>query len=235
VNLLRSGSGRAFMAIHDNEIAASMGVEVAVYKTLAFGVSAGITGVAGVLGPSLSSFVAPDSYTIALAITQVLGMVVGGLGWMPGSFVGAAFIIFVSNMPKASPRTRRVRRAPVPRHLPRAPWGKADPPKRHRSSLERRRPVREEGRDPRSNSPKNGPVRLGVLTTRRRSNSPACFTALMKSPPESASTSALEACACSREDDKPGVSIGCFTAPTTLAPVVSITLRPSALSCAPSE
>jgi len=48
VNLLRSRSGRALMAIRDNEIAASaMGVDVALYKTLAFGVSAGITGIAG--------------------------------------------------------------------------------------------------------------------------------------------------------------------------------------------
>src|SRR5258708_5231716 len=48
INLPRSRSGRAFMAIRDNEIAASsMGVNVALYKTLAFGVSAGITGVPG--------------------------------------------------------------------------------------------------------------------------------------------------------------------------------------------
>src|SRR5271168_4415888 len=48
VNLLKSRSGRALMAIRDNEIAASaMGIDVALYKTLAFGVSAGITGVAG--------------------------------------------------------------------------------------------------------------------------------------------------------------------------------------------
>jgi branched-chain amino acid transport system permease protein len=74
VNLLRSRSGRAFMAIRDNEIAASaMGVDVALYKTLAFGVSAGITGVAGGLG-------------------------VGGVGWLPGSIVGSAFIIFVPNI-----------------------------------------------------------------------------------------------------------------------------------------
>src|SRR5258707_10079393 len=53
VNLLKSRSGRAFMAIRDNEIAASaMGIDVALYKTLAFGVSAGITGVAGGLGRS---------------------------------------------------------------------------------------------------------------------------------------------------------------------------------------
>jgi branched-chain amino acid transport system permease protein len=98
-NLLRSRSGRAFMAIRDNEIAASaMGVDVALYKTLAFGVSAGITGVAGSLGAIVVQFVAPDSYTITLAIQLFLGMVVGGVGWLPGSIVGAAFIIFVPNM-----------------------------------------------------------------------------------------------------------------------------------------
>jgi branched-chain amino acid transport system permease protein len=99
INLLRSRSGRAFMAIRDNEIAASaMGVDVALYKTLAFGVSAGITGVAGGLGAIAVQFVAPDSYTIQLAISLFLGMVVGGVGWLPGSFVGSAFIIFVPNL-----------------------------------------------------------------------------------------------------------------------------------------
>src|SRR5579871_3485123 len=99
VNLLRSRSGRAFMAIRDNEIAASaMGVDVALYKTLAFGVSAGITGIAGGLGAIVVQFVAPDSYTYALSIALFLGMVVGGVGWLPGSIVGSAFIIFVPNI-----------------------------------------------------------------------------------------------------------------------------------------
>jgi branched-chain amino acid transport system permease protein len=99
VNLLKSRSGRAFMAIRDNEIAASaMGVDVALYKTLAFGVSAGITGVAGALGAITVQFVAPDSYTVTLAIQLFLGMVVGGVGWLPGSIVGGAFIIFVPNI-----------------------------------------------------------------------------------------------------------------------------------------
>jgi branched-chain amino acid transport system permease protein len=99
VNLLRSRSGRAFMAIRDNEIAASaMGVNVSLYKTLAFGVSAGITGVAGGLGAIAVQFVAPDGYTIVLAISLFLGMVVGGVGWLPGSIVGSAFIIFVPNI-----------------------------------------------------------------------------------------------------------------------------------------
>jgi branched-chain amino acid transport system permease protein len=99
VNLLRSRSGRAFMAIRDNEIAASaMGIDVATYKTLAFGVSAGITGVAGGLSAIAVQFVAPDSFTITLAIQLFLGMVVGGVGWLPGSFIGSAFIIFVPNI-----------------------------------------------------------------------------------------------------------------------------------------
>lgn len=99
VNLLRSRSGRAMMAIRDNEIAASaMGVNISLYKTLAFGVSAGITGVAGALGAIAVQFVAPDSYTIQLAIALFLGMVVGGVGWLPGSLAGAAFIVFVPNI-----------------------------------------------------------------------------------------------------------------------------------------
>jgi branched-chain amino acid transport system permease protein len=99
VNLLKSRSGRAMMAIRDNEIAASaMGIDVALYKTLAFGISAGITGVAGGLGAIAVQFVAPDSYTIQLAIALFLGMVVGGVGWLPGSIVGSAFIVFVPNI-----------------------------------------------------------------------------------------------------------------------------------------
>jgi branched-chain amino acid transport system permease protein len=99
VNLLSSRSGRAMMAIRDNEIAASaMGINVALYKTLAFGISAGITGIAGGLGAIAVQYVAPDSFTIQLAIALFLGMVVGGVGWLPGSLVGAAFIVFVPNV-----------------------------------------------------------------------------------------------------------------------------------------
>ena len=99
VNLLASRSGRAMMAIRDNQIAAAaMGVNVPLYKTLAFGISAGITGVAGALGAIAVAFVAPDSYTIQLAIALFLGMVIGGVGWLPGSLAGAAFMVFVPNI-----------------------------------------------------------------------------------------------------------------------------------------
>jgi len=99
VNLLNSRSGRAFMAIRDNEIAASsMGINLALYKTLAFGISAGLTGIAGALGAITVAFVAPDAYTFNFAIALFLGMVIGGVGWLPGSLAGAAFIVYVPNI-----------------------------------------------------------------------------------------------------------------------------------------
>lgn len=99
VNLLNSRTGRAMMAIRDNEIAASsMGVNLALYKTLAFGISAGFTGVSGALGAIVVAFVAPDGYTFNFAIALFLGMVIGGVGWLPGSLAGAAFIVLVPNI-----------------------------------------------------------------------------------------------------------------------------------------
>lgn len=99
VNLLNSRTGRAMMAIRDNEIAASsMGVNLALYKTLAFGISAGFTGIAGALGAIVVAYVAPDAYTFNFAIALFLGMVIGGVGWLPGSLAGAAFIVFVPNI-----------------------------------------------------------------------------------------------------------------------------------------
>ena len=87
------------MAIRDNEIAASsMGIDLALYKTLAFGISAGFTGVAGALGAIAVAYIAPDAYTFNFAIALFLGMVIGGVGWLPGSLAGAAFIVLVPNM-----------------------------------------------------------------------------------------------------------------------------------------
>jgi branched-chain amino acid transport system permease protein len=99
VNLLNSRSGRALMAIRDNEIAASsMGIDLALYKTLAFGISAGFTGIAGALGAIAVAYIAPDAYTFNFAIALFLGMVIGGVGWLPGSLAGAAFIVLVPNV-----------------------------------------------------------------------------------------------------------------------------------------
>jgi branched-chain amino acid transport system permease protein len=98
-NLLRGRVGRALIAIRDQPIAAStMGINSALYKSLAFGVSAMFTGVAGALGGIAVAFVAPDSFTIFLSITLMVGMVIGGLASISGAFYGALFVQFVPNI-----------------------------------------------------------------------------------------------------------------------------------------
>jgi len=98
-NLLRGRVGRALVAIRDHPIAAStMGINTPLYKSLAFGVSAMYTGIAGALGAIAVQFVAPDSFTIVLSIILFVGMVVGGLASIPGAVYGAIFIQFVPNV-----------------------------------------------------------------------------------------------------------------------------------------
>jgi branched-chain amino acid transport system permease protein len=99
VNLVRSRTGRAIMAIRDNPIAASaMGIDVALYKSLTFGVSALYTGVAGALGAIAVQFVAPDSFTFELAIAMFVGLVIGGVGSIPGTLFAGLFVLFVPSV-----------------------------------------------------------------------------------------------------------------------------------------
>ena len=98
-NLVHSRTGRAMMAIRDNPIAArSMGVNNNLYKAMAFGISAAFTGVAGALGAIIVQFVAPDSFTLVLSIGILVGLVVGGVGWLPGALIGGAFLVYVPNV-----------------------------------------------------------------------------------------------------------------------------------------
>lgn len=98
-NLIRTRTGRAMMAIRDNPLAArSMGINNPIYKAITFGVSGLYTGVAGALGAIVVQFVAPDSFTIYLSVALLVGLVVGGVGWLPGAFFGAVFILVVPNV-----------------------------------------------------------------------------------------------------------------------------------------
>lgn len=98
-NLLRGRVGRALVAIRDNPIAASaMGIDTSLYKSVAFGISAMFTGVAGALGAIAVQFVAPDSFQILLSISFLVGIVVGGLATISGAVFGAVFIQFVPNV-----------------------------------------------------------------------------------------------------------------------------------------
>jgi len=98
-NLVRGRVGRALVAIRDQPVAAeAMGVNGALYKSAAFGVSAMYTGVAGALGAIAVQFVAPDSFNVFLSITLLVGVVVGGLASISGALYGAFFIQFVPNI-----------------------------------------------------------------------------------------------------------------------------------------
>jgi branched-chain amino acid transport system permease protein len=97
--LVRSRTGRAIMAIRDNpSAAAAMGINLSLYKTLTFGVSALYTGVAGALSALVVAFVAPDSFTIFLSISFLVGLVIGGVGSIPGCLFGGLFVLYVPNI-----------------------------------------------------------------------------------------------------------------------------------------
>lgn len=94
LNILRTPTGRAFVAIRDSEISAqSMGISLARYKTVAFALSAAFTGLAGALYGHQIRFLTPEQFTILQSIELLLMIVIGGLGSIHGAFFGAAFVI----------------------------------------------------------------------------------------------------------------------------------------------
>jgi branched-chain amino acid transport system permease protein len=98
-NLLRGRVGRALVAIRDQPIAAqAMGVNTALYKSLTFGVSALYTGIAGALAAIGVQFASPDSFSVFLSLSLLVGVVVGGLASISGAIYGALFIQFIPNV-----------------------------------------------------------------------------------------------------------------------------------------
>lgn len=94
VNLMRSPTGRAFVAIRDSEVSAqSMGIHLARYKTVAFALSAALTGVAGALYAHKLQFISPEQFNLLVSIEMATLVFIGGLGSFHGAVFGAAFII----------------------------------------------------------------------------------------------------------------------------------------------
>ena len=98
-NLLRSPTGRAFVAVRDSEISAeSMGVHLARTKTAAFAVSAAFTGLAGALLAHKIGHLSPEAFTVQTSIQLLLLVVVGGLGSLHGAVYGAVFVGFLPQL-----------------------------------------------------------------------------------------------------------------------------------------
>ncbi|MEO9231398.1 MAG: branched-chain amino acid ABC transporter permease [Devosia sp.] len=94
LNLLRSPTGRALIALRDSEISAqSMGIPVAFYKSLSFALSAALTGVGGALYAHQIQFLTPDQFGVAQSIDLIMMLMIGGLGSVHGAFLGAIFLI----------------------------------------------------------------------------------------------------------------------------------------------
>lgn len=95
-NLMRTKVGRAFIAIRDSDIAAeTMGVNLTVYKTLAFATSAFYTGIAGGLMAFLLGFINPSSFNFILSIYFLAFVIVGGLGSIFGSVMGGVVMTWL--------------------------------------------------------------------------------------------------------------------------------------------
>ncbi|HZM35708.1 MAG TPA: branched-chain amino acid ABC transporter permease [Burkholderiales bacterium] len=94
-NLMRSETGRAFMAVRDMDVAASViGIPMMKTKLLAFAISSFYCGVAGALHAfTYLGTVEPEAYTLDLSFRILFMIIIGGVGSIMGSFLGAAFII----------------------------------------------------------------------------------------------------------------------------------------------
>lgn len=101
-NLMRSRDGRALVAVRDHYLSAEiMGINLAYYRTLSFGISSFYAGIGGALYAHYLLFVSVEAFNILFSI-QFLGMVIiGGLGSVMGSLMGAAFMVLLPEVVQA--------------------------------------------------------------------------------------------------------------------------------------
>ncbi len=101
-NLMRSRDGRALVAVRDHYLSAEMmGINLAYYRTLSFGIASFYAGIAGALYAHYLLFVSVEAFNILFSI-QFLGMVIiGGLGSIMGSLMGAAFMTLLPELVQA--------------------------------------------------------------------------------------------------------------------------------------
>lgn len=92
-NLVRTKIGRNLIAIRDRDIAAeAMGINLATYKIMAFAVSSFYAGVAGCLMAHYQRWIVPGNFDLSLSIAYIAMIILGGLGTILGSILGAILI-----------------------------------------------------------------------------------------------------------------------------------------------
>jgi len=96
INLVRSRSGRAWVAIRDREVVAeAIGVRVPFYKLSAFVVGAVMTSISGALLAYYRGFVSVEAYSLFLTIQYVAMIIIGGLGTILGAVFGTIFVVLL--------------------------------------------------------------------------------------------------------------------------------------------
>jgi branched-chain amino acid transport system permease protein len=99
VNLMRTRTGRAFMAVRDHYISAEiMGINLYKYRLLSFGISSFYAGVAGALYGHSLKFVSSEQFNIEVSIVYLAMIIIGGLGSILGSIYGAVFMILLPKL-----------------------------------------------------------------------------------------------------------------------------------------
>jgi branched-chain amino acid transport system permease protein len=98
-NLARTGTGRAMVMLRESEIAAScIGINIAKYKVIAFSLSGFYTAIAGGLYCFLVRYINPESFNVNMSIMFLSMIVIGGLGTIPGSLLGAVFYVLAPEL-----------------------------------------------------------------------------------------------------------------------------------------
>lgn len=98
-NLLRSPMGRAFAAVRDSEISAqAMGVDIARTKTIAFGLSCAFAGLGGALMGLFAGAFNNETFNFLISIQLLMMIIIGGLGFIHGAFLGAIVIAFLPQL-----------------------------------------------------------------------------------------------------------------------------------------
>jgi branched-chain amino acid transport system permease protein len=108
-NAVRSRIGRAFVAMRDGEIAAeALGVNLLRYKALAFALSGVYAGIAGGLFAGLLNYVAPETFDLFQMIIQKAMVMVGGIGSITGSIIGATLLVLLLEALRALKSTQEI-------------------------------------------------------------------------------------------------------------------------------
>jgi branched-chain amino acid transport system permease protein len=101
-NLMRTRDGRALIAVRDHYLSAEMmGINLAYYRTLSFGIASFYAGVAGALYAHYLLFVSVEAFNILYSIQFLAMIIIGGLGSVMGSMMGAAFMVLLPEFVQA--------------------------------------------------------------------------------------------------------------------------------------